>query len=187
MAITPPSDIVLDVARAADPERYRAAVERLTNLRAASAAADASPPPVALERPATPATTIANDGGLRPGAPVRDRRRLDAFGQFEAFVLQSFVQSMLPKNATNVYGRGTAGEVWRSMLAEKIGEELARSGQVGIAQRLAASSGRQPGAEPAATAEAPASPARANALDGTVSLAPVASPAATAPSSERSS
>ena len=187
MAITPPSDIVLDVARAADPERYRAAVERLTNLRASSAAADASRPPVALERPATPATTVANDGGLRPVVPVRDRRRLDAFGQFEAFVLQSFVQSMLPKNATNVYGRGTAGEVWRSMLAEKIGEELARSGQVGIAQRLAASSGRQPGAEPAAAAEAPTSAARANALDGTATIAPVASPQTNTPRSERSS
>ena len=193
MAITPPSDIVLDVARAADPERYRAAVERLTNLRAASAATDTTPPTVGLERPATSSTStaplarIANEGGAGPGAPIRDRRRLDAFGQFEAFVLQSFVQSMLPKNATNVYGRGTAGEVWRSMLAEKIGEELARSGQVGIAQRLAASGGRQSGAEPAAAAEAPASATIANALDGPLSIAPVASPAATAPSSERSS
>ena len=53
-------------------------------------------------------------------------------------MLQSFVQSMLPKNATSVFGKGTAGEVWSSMLAEKMGDELARSGQVGIAQRLAA-------------------------------------------------
>jgi hypothetical protein len=50
---------------------------------------------------------------------------------------------MLPKNATNVYGKGTAGEVWRSMLAERIGEELAKSGQVGVAERLE-SSARQP-------------------------------------------
>jgi hypothetical protein len=188
VAITPPSDIVLDVARAADPERYRAAVERLTNLRA-SAAAVASRPPAAPERRAAPATAVANDGGFQPGAPVRNRRRLDAYGQFEAFVLQSFVQSMLPKNATNVYGRGTAGEVWRSMLAEKIGEELARSGQVGIAQRLAASGGRQPPpvADPAATAELPASPAGANVLAGTASILPVGAPPVTAPRTERSS
>ena len=32
----------------------------------------------------------------------------------------------------------TAGEVWKSMLAEKLGAELARSGQVGLAKRLAA-------------------------------------------------
>ena len=34
VAITPPSDIVLDVARAADPEKYRVAAERLARLRA---------------------------------------------------------------------------------------------------------------------------------------------------------
>jgi hypothetical protein len=68
-------------------------------------------------------------------------RWLDAYGQFEAFVLQTFVQSMLPKNATSVFGSGTAGEVWKSMLAEKMGGELARSGQVGIARRLAAGPG----------------------------------------------
>ena len=73
-----------------------------------------------------------------PAPVAQPRRRLDAYGQFEAFVLQSFVQSMLPKNATNVFGKGSAGEFWKSMLAEKMGEELARSGQVGIARRLAA-------------------------------------------------
>lgn len=124
MAITPPTDIILDVARAADPDRYREAVERLARLRAA----DTSTAPGAT-----------SPGASAPVFPARSpRRRLDAYGQFEAFVLQSFVQSMLPKNATNVYGRGTAGEVWRSMLAERLGEELARSGQVGIAQRLSA-------------------------------------------------
>lgn len=91
-----------------------------------------------------------------PTASARSpHRRLDAYGQFEAFILQSFVQSMLPKNATNVYGRGTAGEIWRSMLAERIGEELARSGQVGIAQRLAAAANRNQAAnenEPAPAA-----------------------------------
>ena len=53
-------------------------------------------------------------------------------------MLQTFIQSMLPKNAQHVFGKGTAGEVWKSMLAEKLGAEIARSGQVGIAKRLAA-------------------------------------------------
>jgi Rod binding domain-containing protein len=74
---------------------------------------------------------------------------LDAYGQFESYVLQSFLQSMLPRNATNVYGRGSAGEFWRSMLAEKMGDELARSGQVGIARRLAA--GPTPSSQPGST------------------------------------
>jgi hypothetical protein len=143
VAITPPSDIILDVARAADPERYREAVEKLARLRATDAAAAASSstgsPPAERAAPPGPASPATS-----PVFSRSPRRRLDAYGQFEAFVLQSFVQSMLPKNATNVYGRGTAGEVWKSMLAERMGEELARSGQVGIAQRLAAAENRTP-------------------------------------------
>ena len=137
MAITPPSDIVLDVARAADPEKYRAAVERLTRLRATAAASTTTFMP-ATRAPAARATVTNAAATLDAGAGAQPRPRLDAYGQFESFVLQSFVQSMLPKNATNVFGKGSAGEFWKSMLAEKMGDELARSGQVGIARRLAA-------------------------------------------------
>jgi hypothetical protein len=144
VAITPPSDIVLDVVRAADPDRYRAAVQRLQGLRATA------------EAPAS--QTNGFNVSLPPSGPQPDagaraepRPRLGAYGRFEAFVLQSFLQSMLPQNASNVYGKGIAGEVWRSMLAERMGEELARSGQVGIARQLeSAHSNAQPAADPVA-------------------------------------
>lgn len=150
MAITPASDIVLDVARAADPERYRAAVERLQRLRAT---AEASNPQ------ASGFSVALASSGPRPdvGARAQPRRQLDAYGRFEAFVLQSFMQSMLPQNASKVYGKGIAGEFWRSMLAEKMAEELARSGQVGIARQLeAASRNAQNVVEAAAAPAAPA-------------------------------
>lgn len=142
VAITPPSDIVLDVARAADPEKYRMAAERLARLRATVPSTETFMPPADQARVAA-STDAANTAAtptrpLDAGASAQTRRRLDPYGQFEAFVLQSFVQSMLPKNATTVFGKGSAGEFWRSMLAEKMGDELARSGQVGIARRLAA-------------------------------------------------
>jgi hypothetical protein len=41
VAIKPPSDIVLDVARAADPEKYRMAAERLARLRNTAASTEA--------------------------------------------------------------------------------------------------------------------------------------------------
>jgi peptidoglycan hydrolase FlgJ len=151
VATIPPTDIILDVARAADPQRYREAVERLARLRAPDAGAAATSSTGSLPAEGSQAPSVSD-----PTASSRSpRRRLDAYGQFEAFIMQSFVQSMLPKNATNVYGRGTAGEVWRSMLAERMGEELARSGQVGIAQRLAAAANRNQAAnenEPAPAA-----------------------------------
>jgi len=142
VAIIPPSDIVLDVARAADPEKYRVAAERLARLRATAPSTETFMPPATQARAATPAdaanAAATPTRAVDAGASAQSRRRLDPYGQFEAFVLQSFVQSMLPKNATNVFGKGSAGEFWRSMLAEKMGDELARSGQVGIARRLAA-------------------------------------------------
>jgi Rod binding domain-containing protein len=147
VAITPPSDIVLDVARAADPETYRAAVERLQRLRAT---AEAAAPATSAFSASLPTSNPQPDTGAR----VQPRQQLDPYSRFEAFVLQSFVQSMLPHATTNVYGKGIAGEYWRSMLAEKMGEELARSGQVGIARQLAAAHNHAPA--PADPAPAPA-------------------------------
>ena len=54
--------------------------------------------------------------------------------------MQTFIQSMLPKNAKNVFGKGIAGDIWKSMLAEKLANEVGRSGQVGLAKRLQAGS-----------------------------------------------
>lgn len=56
--------------------------------------------------------------------------------QFEAFFLQSFIQSILPQDATEVFGEGTAGEVWKSMLAEKVAMQFAEAGGIGIAKMI---------------------------------------------------
>lgn len=66
--------------------------------------------------------------------------------------MQSFISEMLPKNATNVFGSGTAGEVWRSMLAEKLAAEIAKSGRLGIAERVAAGAPHAAPAAPSAPA-----------------------------------
>ena len=90
--------------------------------------ADATVYPAAPSLPPAPSATAA----------AATRKSGDAFAQLEAFVLQSFIQTMLPSNAQSFFGKGTAGEVWKSMLAEKLGAEIARSGQIGLAKRLAA-------------------------------------------------
>lgn len=56
--------------------------------------------------------------------------------QFEGFVLQSFVEPMLPKEDSTYFGEGTAGSIWRSMLAERIGAEMAEAGGIGIAKMI---------------------------------------------------
>jgi len=61
----------------------------------------------------------------------------DVYRKFEAFVLQVFVETMLPKQGENTFGKGTAGTVWRSMMAEQLGNQLAQGKGIGIARQLA--------------------------------------------------
>jgi Rod binding domain-containing protein len=61
---------------------------------------------------------------------------MDAFARFEAMVLQTFLQSMLPEDTSSVYGDGLAGEMWQSMLAEQLGKAMAERGGIGIADRI---------------------------------------------------
>ncbi len=67
--------------------------------------------------------------------------------QFEAFVLQCFIEPMLP-SADGVYGGGTAGGFWKSMLAEKLAVEMAKGGGIGIAARLIKSEAAKASAAP---------------------------------------
>ncbi|KQT82455.1 rod-binding protein [Aurantimonas sp. Leaf443] len=117
------------------------------------AAASAEP---AAPRPLSAAAAAARDEGFRSAmgevraapnaaAPLTlgvERRgsqneNLSPAQKFESFVLRSLVEEMLPKDNEEFYGKGMAGNVWRSMMAERMGEEIARGGGVGIADIIA--------------------------------------------------
>jgi flagellar protein FlgJ len=100
VAISLPTDIVLDVARAASPEAVETAKAALT----------------------------------RRGAGVKADK--DAGVKFEAMVLGSFIENMLPKQADAVYGEGLSGDMWQSLMAQQLGDVLAARGGIGIAERL---------------------------------------------------
>jgi Rod binding domain-containing protein len=70
---------------------------------------------------------------------VAPKSTRDVPKEFEAFVLQTFIQEMLPKDAEGVYGTGIAGDIWRSMLSEKLAFEVAERGGLGIADQVRAS------------------------------------------------
>jgi flagellar protein FlgJ len=117
MPIAPPSQIALDVLR--PPALPDVAVARAELARRPDAAAfsvngkDAEAPAEAAKA-ATPET----------------------FRRFEAMVLQTFIQNMLPKDGAAVYGKGMAGDMWKSMLAEKVAGVVAERGGIGIADRM---------------------------------------------------
>ncbi|MGH1418902.1 MAG: rod-binding protein [Hyphomicrobiaceae bacterium] len=56
--------------------------------------------------------------------------------EFEAFVLQSFIKQMLPKNAESVFGDGLSGDVYKSMMANALGGSLAQRSSIGIAEHI---------------------------------------------------
>ena len=140
MAISPPSDIISDVARAADPTRLQAASRKLTE--GASPAEGASfddAVKAAADRPLMmPGADIYSlRNSLRNDAETANADKVrKAHQDFEAYILQTFVESMLPKDAENTYGKGNAGSIWKSMLAEQIGGQLSKAGGIGIAERL---------------------------------------------------
>ena len=54
-------------------------------------------------------------------------------------MLNLFVGELLPKHTGEVFGQGMAADMWRSMLAEQVSMQIAKSGKLGLARRLFAS------------------------------------------------
>lgn len=123
MAISPPSDIVLDVARAAGTEGVSAAKTRLAALAGDTGLAGRFE--VGLD---------ASSGRRDAHVPVVDGP--DAMQKFEAMVLQTFLQSMMPQDTQSVYGEGMPGDMWKSMMAEQLANVMAKRGGLGIAERV---------------------------------------------------
>lgn len=140
MAINPISDIVLEVARAADPAGLRMATSRLQALAEGTPPADFEHAIARKAAPPTPHLPFDAAGSL---VHLRNSHALtagkaDPYQQFEAHLLQTFIESMLPEEGSALYDTGTAGEIWKSMLAEGMAAQLARAGGIGIAKMIEA-------------------------------------------------
>jgi Rod binding domain-containing protein len=51
-------------------------------------------------------------------------------------VLQNFVKSMLPSESEDVYGKGATGDIWKGMMAEQLGNVMAKGDGIGIAKQM---------------------------------------------------
>jgi len=143
MPIDPPSDVVLEVVNAADPARAAAAAQRLNAIAGAAAAqSEDFSQTLAQTAPSASAATAPIAGA----ADARSRFADAAFAasdkaakaqvDFEAVLLNGFVKEMLPKDASATFGQGLAGDMWKSMLADQVSRQIAKSGTLGIAKRL---------------------------------------------------
>ena len=138
MAINPGTDLLSDALAAADPQRAKAAEERLARLAAQDTQDPSGAPPfeevlasqnVSLRHPGASAALF---GAVHPA------KRGDPYEQFEVTILKSLFELMLPAKANSVFGSGFAGEVWRSMLAELLAGVAGQAGVAGIARNLEA-------------------------------------------------
>lgn len=146
MIVTATPDLVLDVLEAADPVTQRAATAKLDALKssdadfAATMDAEIGKTRAATADQSTAKATEPQSTAVN-GAPVQVIKAPasgEVYRKFEAFVLQTFVETMLPKESEEVFGKGTAGGIWKSMLAEQLGAQLAKGKGIGIAKQLAA-------------------------------------------------
>lgn len=143
MAIDPSTDIIVDVIKAADPQRAAATAQRLAALGNAqapepasfAAALDQSARLPSVKTAAAPYAADARSRLSAVNASVADKAAR-AQVEFEAVLLNSFVSEMLPKNTSNVFGQGLAGDMWKSMLADQISRQVAKSGALGIGKQL---------------------------------------------------
>jgi len=145
MAITLPSDLILDVAQAVDPLQYRASVEKLNRTRSASttpaemtAMVDASfAQLLASNNNTLPQTARMSEGHMQT-TETGNRKSAEAYQKFEAFMLQKFIEEMFTTDTPSVFGSGAGSDYWKSVMAEMIAGEVAKGDGIGIAKMLAA-------------------------------------------------
>lgn len=133
MAISPPSDIVLDVLNNADPSRLEVAQAQLKAGQQVAEARRLASTDASFDATFKTVDDAHNIKHRLDG--VQKKEVPETYRKFEAMVLQNFIKSMLPES-DQIYGKGASGEIWKGMMAEKIAEEVAKGGGIGIAESL---------------------------------------------------
>jgi flagellar protein FlgJ len=137
----PVSDIVLDVARAADPAKSLVAMEKLSLFGPTQSDAGAAFSDVlgtteldgaVNAKRANPYTEVALISGNSAAVASPIDARAKAYKGLEQLVLQNLVENMLPKDSADVFGRGPAGDIWRSMLAEQLAKQIGKTINLGL-------------------------------------------------------
>lgn len=141
MSIFPSIDLVIDVGRAADPSRKAEALKRLERISSSTSASASIPfalnPTNLSTRNLLSFHSPKQQISTPPGAsPDFQDNQVAAFRKFEAFILQTWLDVLLPKAGFGAYGNDQAGGLWRSLMAEQLGEQLSKNDSFGI-ERLA--------------------------------------------------
>ena len=146
VSLDPASDVIADVIRAADPDRSAAVARRLSDIAdLASAPIPSFDSELGRLATRTPLATSVQTTVVRAGA--RERVAADAKNgaqtAFESMFLGNVLGELLPTDAGGYFGEGTAGQMWKSLLADQVARQIAKSGALDIAGRLFARGARE--------------------------------------------
>jgi hypothetical protein len=138
LSIKPVTDIVLEVAMAADPARAQAAKQKLLDFGDASLGSfkdvlSAQAPSLRTFSGRWSPEAEARFFSAPTGAAVSAQGGMDeAKRGLETMMAKMMVETMLPKDGGQFFGKDNAGGVWRSMLADKLAAELTKGKGLGI-------------------------------------------------------
>ena len=143
MAISPPGDIIFDVARSADPVQFQRAMKRLQALAGERASS------IPQTYPGSSTTGAAKPGTLGFSAemsalssqqviPQKDMSSplYRSFQKLEAFLLSQALELMFPKELEFLSSGQDANKAWRGVFAGAVATEISKAGPLGIADRL---------------------------------------------------
>jgi hypothetical protein len=131
MAVSLPSDLIVDVMRNADPARLQTAAEALQSLQPAGG----DPQAFSAVLDQAGSTLPHNEVNRTPSHGFGDTSQ-DPHVQFERMVLRNLFESLLPGPDSGAFGTGPSAGVWRSLAADQLAGVYADAGGIGIASTL---------------------------------------------------
>lgn len=138
MAVSLPSDLVMDVIRNAQPARRSAAEARLQvpGSDFAEVVADTRSAPAASAQDESPSFPAPSPVATRAAGSRAHGDGASAYQGFERMVLRNLFETLLPSDESGAFGEGPSAGVWRSMAADQLAGVYAESGGIGIASLL---------------------------------------------------
>ena len=137
VAISPPSDLVLDVVKAADPNMMLAAREKLRSVSAEHQASVLTASNAGFASVLGAGESDAAKAGNGNVQHASGKEQVpEVYRKFESSVLTTFLQDMMPSDSEAIYGKGSAGEFWKSMMAEQMADSISKRGGIGIAEQV---------------------------------------------------
>lgn len=150
MSIFPATDIISDVVNSADSRRLASGMQRLRKLSVSTADTTVATQAKSdvthgtkgeISRAArfeavTGPEMRAADKNMNIHSETKSQS-LVAAQKFEAFILQTWIEALLPKTEGGSFGTDGSASIWRSMMAEQLATQLARGGGVGLQKIIA--------------------------------------------------